>query len=197
MSSFRPIRWPGQRRRAAPRSRPPGGTVSLSARERRVGVLADGHRRSGEWHPPRALLRQESRRRAVGDGTCEIGRRVGGDQDHDRSAVPVVCGQTPGQLKPALTSERDVYQDDLRPELLCSPHRLSRGSGDADNAQASSFQPIAGGLQEQRVVVHDEDTERRRHVNSVPASAVRRIRASRNRKRRAPIADPRPMIVPG
>ena len=39
----------------APHSRPrPGGTVSLSARERRAGFLAR-HRRSGESHPPTAL----------------------------------------------------------------------------------------------------------------------------------------------
>ena len=94
------------------------------------------------------------------------------------AAIPVVCGQTPGQLKPALTPEHDVHQDCLRPELLCSPQRLSRGSGNADDAQALPFQAIAGGLQKQPVVVHNQDTERC-HVNSVPAGPVPRIGASR------------------
>ena len=93
-------------------------------------------------------------------------------------------GQPPGKLKPALTPEYDVHQDNLRPELLCSPQRLSRGSGNADDAQALPFQAIAGGLQKQPVVIHDQDTERR-HVNSVPACTVPRIGASRNRKSRA------------
>jgi hypothetical protein len=78
----------------------------------------------------------------------------------------VVCGQAPGKLKPALTPERDVHQDNLRPELLCPQQCLSRGSGNTDDAQASLFQAIAGSLQEQPVVVHDQDTERR-HVTSV------------------------------
>ena len=55
-SSFRPIRWPRPRCRAAPHSRRrPGGAVSLNARERRASLLARGHRRSGESHPPTAL----------------------------------------------------------------------------------------------------------------------------------------------
>ena len=62
-------------------------------------------------------------------------------------------GQPPGKLKPALTPEHDVHQDNLRPELLCSPQRLSRGSGNADDAQALPFQAAAGGLQKQPVVV--------------------------------------------
>ena len=95
-----------------------------------------------------------------------------------------MCGQAPGKVKPALASKHDVYQDYLRPELLCSLQRLSRGSDNADDAQALLFQPIAGGLQKQPVVVHDQNTERR-HVTSVPASAVPRIEASTNRKGRA------------
>jgi hypothetical protein len=87
----------------------------------------------------------------------------------------------PGKLKPALPSEHDVDQDNIGPQLLCTPQRLSRGSGNADDAQALPFQPIAGGLQEQPAIVHHQDTERR-HVTSVPASTVPRIRASRNRK---------------
>jgi len=101
----------------------------------------------------------------------------------------VACGQPPGKLKPALTPEHDVHQDNLRPELLCSPQRLSRGSGNADDAQALLFQAIAGGLQKQPVVIHNQDTEHR-HVNSVPASTVPRIGASRNRKSRDLTADP-------
>jgi hypothetical protein len=45
----------------------------------------------------------------------------------------VACGQQPGKLKPILTPEHDVYQDNLRPELLCPPQRLSRGSGNAED----------------------------------------------------------------
>jgi hypothetical protein len=88
--------------------------------------------------------------------------------------IPGVCGQSPGKLKPALTPEHDVHQDNLRPELLCPPQRLSRGSGNADDAQALLFQAIAGGLQKQPVVVHNQDTERR-HVNSVPAWRCRAL----------------------
>jgi hypothetical protein len=47
----------------------------------------------------------------------------------------VACGQTPGKLKPALPPEHDVYQDNIWPQLLCMSQRLSRGSGDADDAQ--------------------------------------------------------------
>jgi signal transduction histidine kinase len=116
---------------------------------------------------------------AVGDRARVIGSRVGRDQDHGRPVTAVACGQTPGKLKPALTPEHDVYQDNLRPELLGPLQCLSRGSGNTDDAHASLFQAIAGGLQEQPVAVHDQDTERR-HVTSVPASAVPRIGASRN-----------------
>ena len=70
-------------------------------------------------------------------------------------------GQPPGKLEPALTCEHDVHQDNLRPELRCLPQRLSGGSGHPDDAQALSFQAIAGGLQKQPVVIHDQDTERR------------------------------------
>jgi hypothetical protein len=92
--------------------------------------------------------------------------------------------QTPGKLKPALSPEHDVHQDNLRPELLCPLERLSRGSGNTDDAQASLFQAIAGGLEKQQVVVHNQDPDRR-HVTSVPASAVPRIGASRNRPTRS------------
>jgi len=96
-----------------------------------------------------------------------------------------------GQLKPALTPEHDVHQHNLRPQLLCPPQRLSRGSGNADDAQALPFQAIAGGLHEQPAVVHNQDTEPR-HVNSVPACTVPRIGASRDRKSRDLSADPVP-----
>ena len=102
-----------------------------------------------------------------------------------------MCGQTPGKLKPALTPQHDVHQDNLRPELRYLPQRLSRGNGNADDMQALPFQAIAGGLQKQLVVVHNQDTERC-HVNSVPACAVPRIGASRNRKSRALAADSAP-----
>jgi hypothetical protein len=97
----------------------------------------------------------------------------------------------PGKLKPALMPEHDVHQDNLGPELLYSPQRLSRGGGNADDAQALPFQAIAGGLQKQPIVVHNQDTERR-HVNSVPACTVPRIGASSNRKSRALTANPVP-----
>jgi signal transduction histidine kinase len=71
------------------------------------------------------LLRQEPSCRAFGDRTREIGRRVGRDQDDGRPAITVAGGQPPGKLKPALSPEHDVHQDDLRPELLCSPQCLS------------------------------------------------------------------------
>ena len=93
----------------------------------------------------------------------------------------VVCGQLPGKLKPALTPEHDIHQDNLRPQLLCPPQRLSRGRGNADDTQALPFQAIAGSLKEQPVVVHNQDTEHR-HVNSVPVCTVPRIGASRNRQ---------------
>ena len=48
-------------------------------------------------------LRQESRRRAFGDRTREIGLREGRDQNHGRPAIPVVPGEAPGELEPALT----------------------------------------------------------------------------------------------
>jgi hypothetical protein len=142
--------------------------------------------------PRQLLLWQEPRRRAFGDRSREIGRRMGRDQDHGRLANAVACGQTPGKLKPALTPEHDVHQDNLRLELLCSPQRLSRGSGNADDAQALPFQAIARGHQKQPVVVHDQDTKRC-HVNSIPACKVPRIGASTNRKSRALTAD----SVPG
>jgi hypothetical protein len=69
----------------------------------------------------------------------------------------VACGQTPGKLKPALTPEHDVHQDNLRTEFLCAPQRLSRGSGDANDAHSLPFQAIACGTQEHPVVVHNQD----------------------------------------
>ena len=93
----------------------------------------------------------------------------------------MVCGQTPGKLKPALPAEHDVYQDNLWPEFFCSLQRLSRGSGHTGDAQALVFQAIAGGLQKHSVVVHNQDTERC-HVNSVSVCMVPHIGASRNRR---------------
>ena len=158
--------------------------MSLNARERRAGLLAAAIDDPANRIRRQLLLRQEPRRRAVGDRTREIGRRVGRDQDHSRPAIPVICGQPPGKLKPALTPEHDVYQDNLRPEFLCPPQRLSRGSGNTDHAQALLFQAIASGLHKQPVVVHNQDTEPR-HVTSVPTCPMPRIGASRNRKSRA------------
>jgi hypothetical protein len=100
-------------------------------------------------------------------------------------------GQPPDKLKPALPPEHDVHQHNLRPEFLCSAQRLSRGSSHADNGQALPCQAAAGGLQEQPAVVHNQDPEHR-DVNSVPAGAVPRIGASRNRKSRDLTADPVP-----
>ena len=62
--------------------------------------------------------------------------------------------------------------DSLRPELLCLPQRLRRGSGNADNAQALPFEETASGLKKQPAVVHNEDTER--HVTRVPGVTVPR-----------------------
>jgi hypothetical protein len=105
------------------------GALTLSISDDGVGG-ADPSRGSGiiglrDRIRRQFLLRQEPCRRAFGDRTREIGRRIGRDQDDGRSAIAVVRGQTPGQLKPALSPEYDVHQDNLRPELLCSPQCLS------------------------------------------------------------------------
>src|ERR1051325_5372248 len=105
----------------------PGGTPIADAGREGRRVLTGGSAGCTSWfaaiddpaNPIRRqlLLRQESCRRAFGDRTREIGRRVGRDQDDGRPAVAVV-GQAPGKLKPALSPEHDVHQDNLRPELL-------------------------------------------------------------------------------
>ena len=60
--------------------------------------------------------------RASGDQIRAIGLRMGRDQDHRHLAAAV--GQTPGQLEPALSPEREVGEDGLRPEFLRVPERL-------------------------------------------------------------------------
>ncbi len=94
------------------------GSAGCSSRPAAIDDPADRIRRQ-------LLLRHEPCRRAFGDRTREIGRRVGRDQDHGWPAIAVGCGQTPGKLEPALTPEHDVHQDNLRPELLCPPQCLS------------------------------------------------------------------------
>jgi len=108
----------------------PGGTPIADAGRAGRRVLTCGSAGCASWSAAiddpangirrQLLLRQEPCRRAFGDRIREIGRRVGRDQDDGRPAITVVCGQTPGKLKPALSPEHDVHQDNLRPELLCS-----------------------------------------------------------------------------
>ena len=57
----------------------------------------------------------------------------------------MACGQLPGKLKPALPPEHDIHQDNLRPQLRCPAQRLSRGRGNADDAQASVIDMRADG----------------------------------------------------
>jgi len=101
-----------------------------------------------------------------------------------RSAVRVKLnlnlGARPGKVEPALTSQHDVHQHDLRPQFSCSLQRLSGGSGTADHTQALPFQQNARSLKKQPVVVHNQDTER--HTDSVPARSVPRIAASSHPK---------------
>jgi signal transduction histidine kinase len=113
----------------------PGGTPIAAVGRAGRRVLTRGSAGCASWSAAiddpanrirrQLLLRQEPCRRAFGDRTREIGRRVGRDQDDGRPAITVGCGQAPGKLKPALSPEHDVHQDNLRPELLCSPQCLS------------------------------------------------------------------------
>jgi signal transduction histidine kinase len=113
----------------------PGGTRIADAGRAGRRVLTRGSAGCACWSAAiddpsngirrQLLLRQEPCRRAFGDRIREIGRRVGRDQDDGRPATTVVRGQAPGQLKPALSPEHDVHQDNLRPELLCPPQCLS------------------------------------------------------------------------
>jgi signal transduction histidine kinase len=113
----------------------PGGTPTAAAGRAGRRVLTRGSAGCASWSAAiddpanrirrQLLLWQEPCCRAFGDRTREIGRRVGRDQNDGRPAITVVGGQTPGKLKPALSPEHDVHQDNLRPELLCSPQCLS------------------------------------------------------------------------
>jgi signal transduction histidine kinase len=113
----------------------PGGTPIAAVGRAGRRVLTRGSAGCASWSAAiddpanrirrQLLLRQEPCRRAFGDRIREIGRRVGRDQDDGRPAITVGCGQAPGKLKPALSPEHDVHQDNLRPELLCSPQCLS------------------------------------------------------------------------
>jgi signal transduction histidine kinase len=113
----------------------PGGTPTAAAGRAGRRVLTRGSAGCASWSAAiddpanrirrQLLLWQEPCCRAFGDRTREIGRRVGRDQNDGRPAITVVGGQTPGKLKPALSPEHDVHQDNLRPELLCSLQCLS------------------------------------------------------------------------
>jgi len=142
----------------------------------RVRILtAGGGRASGrpaiddppDRTPRQLLLRHEASGGALGDPIREVCLRMGRYQDHHRPATIPLSGQAPGKVESALTAQPDVHQHDLRPQLFCSSHCLSGGSGAADHTQALSFQQNARSLKKQRVVIHNQDGER--HTNSIPA----------------------------
>jgi hypothetical protein len=53
------------------------------------------------------------------------------DEDDGRARAGV--GQSAGELEPTLGAERDVDEDDVRLELLCSPQSTVGGRGDAND----------------------------------------------------------------
>ena len=79
-------------------------------------------------------LRQESRCGTRGDEFCDVAWRVGRNQDDHRRFAATVPGQQAGKIKPALVSERQVDEDDLRSQFAGKLHSFSgcaRSSEDA------------------------------------------------------------------
>jgi len=62
-------------------------------------------------------LGQEPRRRTLGDEFRDIARRVGRYHDDRRRFATAVASQQLSDVKPALVPERQVDEDDVRPQL--------------------------------------------------------------------------------
>ena len=79
-------------------------------------------------------LQQESRCGTRGDEFCEVAWRVGRNQDDQRRFAATVPGQQAGKIKPALVSERQVDEDDLRSQLAGKLHSFSGCAGSSEDA---------------------------------------------------------------
>jgi hypothetical protein len=103
---------------------------------------------------------------------------VGRDQDHRGPTVPSLPGQAPSELEAAFRPERDVDEDDIRPELLGSSSRFRGRRGNPRHAQSLPLEQSPRGVEKRRVVIHDEDPEG--HATSVANDTPPRIAASSN-----------------
>ena len=159
--------------RASPRHCRPGWVCWLAA-------IDDPPDRARRQIP----LRQESHRRALGDEIREVGLRMGRDQDHRGPAAPVVSGQAPGKVEPALIAQCDVDQDDLRPRLRRSPQPLRRSLGHADDAQALAFQENPSSLENNWL----SSTIRTPNATRTESQAAPRHSIAASRNRRGPAA---------
>ena len=95
--------------------------------------------------------------------------------------------ETSSKLESALPVECDVDEDDIGPQLLCSPQRIRRCQGDADDLQALPLEQDARSAEKRLVVIDDQDAKR--HTIILHPDATRRIAASRN-------TQPPPELVP-
>jgi hypothetical protein len=81
-------------------------------------------------------LRQESRCGIRGDEVCDVARRICRNQDDHWRIAATVSDQQTRKIEPALVTERNVDEDDVRPQLGGKLHSLSGCAGNAEDAFA-------------------------------------------------------------
>lgn len=110
-------------------------------------------------------LGQEPEGRTRSDQIRVVLLGVGGDQDRTGTRFAV---QPSYDLEAALTTEVDVNQRDVRPEIRDTLERLGAARGDADDGDALALQQTARGVQEARAVVDNETTQHHVSKNGKP-----------------------------
>ena len=86
-------------------------------------------------------------------------------------------GDPPSELEPALGSQIDVDECDVRPELLNSLESLGAGRRDANDRDSLPLQQLGGSREKARTIVHDQAS--RGHAPRMPERFSDRMGASR------------------
>jgi hypothetical protein len=123
-------------------------------------------------------LRQEAYRRAARYQIGHILLDASRDQDHRCPIVRIIRDQAPRNVEAALFPERDVDEDDVRPQDLGLPESLRARRRDARDGHALSLQQHPGGNEKRWVVIDDQASNL--HAFSMTSFASQGITASKN-----------------
>jgi hypothetical protein len=93
-------------------------------------------------------LRHESRNRTCGEEFGDIARRAGRDQDDHRLRAAAVPGQQAGKIEPGLVAERQIDEDDLRPQPADKIYSFSACAGAAEDALSLSLEKTSSNVYE-------------------------------------------------